>query len=219
MMIRHTLLFHLLWLQCLFSQAVAQEEEEEYVRVLVGFRDAQEGKLYARYAQKAQSQHLTANGKPKTILKYEYETTGALAMRVTPDELEEMKKDAIFDYIEEDLKVPFAQNDDDEDDEEPTEIRSYGISMTQADRTFNPDPTWDQKCAVYLCVADSGVYLNNADIPYSRGDGYVDGRSFSEALEQGQEWYYPRNGSHGTEVAVSLLLCDYCTEIELGNDS
>lgn len=220
MKLRHNYLFQLLWLQCLFLQAVAQEDEEEYVRVLVGFHDPEETEQYVR---KSQLQAPTASGKPKTKVSYEFQNTDAVAMEVTRAELEEMRKDATFDYIEEDIMVPLAKKNDDDDwwRDEPTrrptpfptfrptpapteeirEYESYGIGLTQAYRTFHPDGTWDQQCGVYICSVDSGVFIDNADIPYSRGDGYVDGRSFG--LAAGQDWYYPKKGSHGTETAVS----------------
>ena len=206
MIICNTLLLQILLLQCLFDQAVSitHEEEEEYVKVLVGFRDRQDQQQYVR---KSRRQPRTASGKPKTKIKYEYQTTEVVAMEVTRAELEEMRKDGSIDYIEEDFMVPLAQNDDDEDG--PQELTSYGIGLTQAHRTFTPDPTWDQQCGVYLCVVDSGVFIDNADIPYSRGDGFVDGKAFDEA--EGEEWFNPRDSDHGTEVAVSSFCVDICT--------
>ena len=207
MKLRHNLLFQLLWLQFLCSQAVAQEQDAEYVKVLVGFRDQEDIKQYVR---KSRIQSRTASGIPQTKINYEFNNTNTVAMEVTRAELEEMRKDSTYDYIEEDFMVPLAKiherieedfvvsiaKNDNEDEHE-----SYGIGLTQAYRTFQPDGSWDQQCGVYLCAVDSGVFIDNADIPYYRGDGYVDGRSFG--LADGQEWYYPRNGNHGTETAVS----------------
>jgi len=84
--------------------------------------------------------------------------------------------------------VPVAKDDD--DDYDGFEYKSYGIGLTQADRTINPDPNFGEGCGVYACVVDSGVDLDNADVPYSLGDGYVDGRAFSTAA--GQQWFNPK---------------------------
>ena len=73
------------------------------------------------------------SGKPETIIKYEFQNTEAVAMEVTSAELEEMKKNNSFLYIEEDILVPVAKDDDDYDG---FEYKSYGIELTQADRTI-----------------------------------------------------------------------------------
>lgn len=217
-LLRQSLLFQLLllWHIICIGSSVAQaaeeessfnddDDDEEYVRVMVGFRDRAESKAYVR-AQRFQAR--TASGKPKTKINYQFQQTDAVAMEVTKAELEEMKRSKQFQYIEEDILVPVATSNISLDNttavRELFEFRSYGIELTQAQRTMNPDTTSDEQCIVHLCVVDSGVFLNNADIPYSRGDGYTDGQSFGAA--SGQDWANPRDTSHGTHVAVSLFL-------------
>lgn len=223
MILRHTLLFQFVLWQCLFNPAVSVDDEE-YVRVMVGFYNRDDEVEYVREQRRLSS---TANGKPTTKVNYEFQTTEAVAMEATWAQLEEMKKDSRVLYIEEDLLVTEVSSalrgksfyaddnaatrtttlqDQAEDMRKLREIRSYAIEMMQADIDIDPDPTWDQECGVYTCVVDSGVYIDNEDIPYSRGDGYVDGKTFGPA--EGQDWYYPRNSNHGTGVAVRLSLFD-----------
>ena len=222
-MLRHSLLLQVLLLQSLLGHLIIiqaaeeatvdaeEEEEEDYVRVLVGFHDLHQEKEYVS-GQRMRPR----TGKPQAKVNYEFKKTEALAMQVTRAELEEMKRDSKFSYIEEDILVPVATGAsnpvnngttilEEETHRQLLEFRSYGIELTQAHRTIDPDPDWDQECGVYLCVVDSGVFLNNADIPYSRGDGYVEGETFGDA--EGQEWYNPRGTDHGTQVAVSTTNC------------
>lgn len=223
MILRNNVLFRFLLLQCLVTRLiqaavevevevpVEAEEAEDYVRVLVGFRDLQEEKEYVR-RQRMQPR----SGKPKAKINYQFQQTEALAMQVTREELQEMKKDSKFSYIEEDVLVPVAgggalvnatnmlHEGVAEAHRQLFEFTNYGINLTQAQRIISPDPDWDQECGVYACVVDSGVFLANADIPYSRGDGYVDGKSFGGA--EGEDWYYPRGTNHGTHVAVSSVV-------------
>ncbi|CAJ1954200.1 unnamed protein product [Cylindrotheca closterium] len=213
MILRHTNLFQFLILQSLLlshllltAQAQEQEDEEEYVRVLVGFHDVQQEKEYVR---RQRMQPRTA-GRPKSKINYTFKQTEALAMQVTLSELEEMKKDSRFSYIEDDVLVPVAGFSNptnvtalvEETHRQLAEATNYGIELTQANRIISPDPDY-QECAVYACVVDSGVFIDNADIPYSRGDGYVDGATFGDAV--GQDWYYPRGTSHGTYVGGIMI--------------
>mmetsp|Transcript_35052 Transcript_35052/g.84866 ORF Transcript_35052/g.84866 Transcript_35052/m.84866 type:complete len:530 (-) Transcript_35052:179-1768(-) len=213
MIIRHTLLPQVLLLLSILSEAITAEEEE-YVRVLVGFHDRQEEKEYVR---RQRMQPRTAGGKPKSKIKYEFKKTEAVAMEVTLAELEEMKKDSKkFSYIEEDILVPVATGAssitpimnatttlEEETRRRLAEVTNWGIEMTQADRIISPDPNWDQECGVYACAVDSGLFLDHEDIPYSRGDGYVDGKTFGTA--EGQEWFYPRGTSHGTYIGGIMI--------------
>ncbi|CAJ1954202.1 unnamed protein product [Cylindrotheca closterium] len=219
MIIRQILLLQILLLLGLVSQLIqaAEEEseqaEEEYVRVLVGFHDRDQEKEYVR-RQRVRPR----TGKPQAKVNYEFQKTEAVAMQVTRRELEEMKKDSKqFSYVEEDILVPVAAawaggagsnpsnatTLDEEAQRRLIELRNYGIELTQAHRTIDPDPDWDQECGVYLCVVDSGVFLNNADIPYSRGDGYVEGKAFGDA--EGDQWFNPRGTDHGTQVAGIMI--------------
>ncbi|CAJ1954205.1 unnamed protein product [Cylindrotheca closterium] len=217
MIIRHIILMQMLLLLGFASELIqaADEEtdEEEYVRVLVGFHDRDQEKEYVR-----RQRMRPRTGKPQANVNYEFKQTEALAMQVTRAELEEMRRDSKqFSYVEEDILVPVAAAGgvggasnpvnstilDKEAQRQLLEFRSYGIELTQAHRTINPDPDWDQECGVYLCVIDSGVFLNNADIPYSRGDGYVEGKTFGNA--EGQEWFNPRGTDHGTQVAGIMI--------------
>jgi len=194
---------------------------------MVGFNDRREAEIYAREQQRQpstsasgkpkakmlrqfgfhdrrekreqQSQSRTTSGESKARIIHQFKNTEAIAMEVTRSELEQMKNNNTFSYIEEDLEIFEAGHER----VLQSEFVNYGIRMTQAHRTFAPDPSWDQQCGVYLCVVDSGVYLDNSDIPYSRGDGYVDGKSFGPAA--GQDWSYPIGNNHGTQVGGIMI--------------
>ncbi|CAJ1954206.1 unnamed protein product [Cylindrotheca closterium] len=218
MVLRKILLLRVLLILSLVSPLIQaaeeeseQREDDDYVRVLVGFHDRDQEKEYVR-----RQRMRPRTGKPQSKINYEFKQTEALAMQVTRAELEEMRRDSKqFSYVEEDILVPVAaaagssnsanatNTWDERMQRQLLEFKSYGIELTQAHRTINPDPNWDQECGVYLCVIDSGVFIDNLDIPYSRGDGYVDGKTFGSA--EGQEWFNPKGTDHGTQVAGVMI--------------
>lgn len=187
-------------------------EEEETVRVILGFHDLEEERAFIE--QNVVRQRTGSSRTSK--ISHRFEKAQAVAMEVSKSELEEMTADSRFSFVEEDILVPVADgvgvgvggiaipanaSGIDGRARKLAERTSYGITLTQSDRNVNPDPYSDQECTVYACVVDSGVYLDHEDIPYSRGDGYVDGRAFG--VPDGEEWYHPRDTDHGTNVAVS----------------
>lgn len=191
------------------AQQVQEEEivDEEMVKIMVGFRDAEDEFDYIR---KQRIEARTADSNFKSKITYQFQNTNGLAMEVTRSEYEKMKEDPTFREVEEDFEVRIASPDastatvnitDTMEAHERylAELKSYGIGMTQADQAIPVPPSdWD-KCVVYMCIVDSGVYVNHNDIPYGRNDGYSDGEEFGQASND--QWWNPINTPHGTNVA------------------
>mmetsp|Transcript_25129 Transcript_25129/g.61969 ORF Transcript_25129/g.61969 Transcript_25129/m.61969 type:complete len:587 (+) Transcript_25129:164-1924(+) len=186
------------------------EENEEMVQIMVGFRDSQDETNYIR-KQRMQRR----NGNSKSKITYQFQNTNGLAMQVTRSEYEAMKQDPTFSQVEEDFEVRVASPPtvdatlntttttsttmEDHYERYLAEVKSYGIPMTQADQAIPVPPSDWSKCVVYMCIVDSGVYVNHNDIPYGRNDGYTDGEEFGQA--SGDQWWNPINTPHGTNVA------------------
>ncbi|CAJ1960575.1 unnamed protein product [Cylindrotheca closterium] len=177
-------------------------DDEEMIKIMVGFRDKGDGNNYKRN-QRMQSR----DGSSKSKITYEFQNTNGMAMEVTRAEFEQMKQDPAFSTVEEDVEVrvatpatPTANNNTMEAHERwLAEARSYGLAMTQADQAIPVPPSEWSQCVAYMCIVDSGVYVNHNDIPYNRNDGYTDGSAFGQAA--GDQWWNPIKTPHGTNVA------------------
>lgn len=183
--------------------AAVEGEEEEMVSIMVGFRDSADEGNYVR------KQRMNArNGQSKSKINYRFQNTHGLAMEVTRAEYEEMKKDPTFSTVEEDHEVRLAPSTIDTSNITSTleeherwlqEAKSYGVALTQSDQAIPVPPSSWSKCVVYVCIVDSGVFVNHQDIPYARGDGYTDGEAFGQAA--GDQWWNPISTPHGSNVA------------------
>ncbi|CAJ1954195.1 unnamed protein product [Cylindrotheca closterium] len=199
------------------STASAQEDDGK-ISVLVGFKTQeatqqfvssyQEVAVTASVGDSGEATEIKSSGGPQ--IQYEYENAQALEVRVTQKEFEQMKEDDQFAYVEEDpivyqMETPTSSASADirrqlQAAEEP----SYGLFSVQGDKDIPLPPSNAEDCLVDICIVDSGLIEDHFDIPYKRGDGFVDGEEFG--LPSGQYWWNARpDDDHGTGVAGVMI--------------
>jgi len=186
------------------AAAASGREDDEMISIMVGFRDGEDERKYIR-SQRVQAR----NGNNKSQINYQFQNINGLAMKVTREEYEQMKDDPTFSSVEMDPEVRVvSQSTLDTSNYTATmeaherwmqEVQSYGIPLTQSGQAIPTPPSDWSKCVVYVCIVDSGVYVNHNDIPYARGDGYTHGEEFGQA--SGDQWWNPINTPHGSNVA------------------
>jgi hypothetical protein len=188
------------------TNAQDSSNEDELIKVLVGFHNVREENAYVSRQQGLRG------GRSRSRIKHQFKNTNALAMEVTKAELAAMRTDPKFKYIEDDVlvykanstRVPHSPINNHTTARSLEEVVSYGLWRTQADHEIPPAESSDD-CVINLCVVDSGLFVDHEDIPYSVGDGYIRGEEFG--LPSGQHWYFPQDTDHGTSVTVSVLRC------------
>jgi hypothetical protein len=210
------LLWTLLYYVSHVTDAQDSSNEDELIKVLVGFHNVREENAYVS------RQQALRGGRSRSRIKHQFKNTNALAMEVTKAELAVMRTDPKFKYIEDDVLVyqanstrvpPSPINNHATARSLEEEVNSYGLWRTQADQEIRPAESSDD-CVINLCVVDSGLFVDHEDIPYSVGDGYIRGEEFG--LPSGQRWYFPQNTDHGTGVTVSVLCLRCCRSFGLG---
>jgi subtilisin family serine protease len=181
-----------------------RQDDSSLISVLVGFENRDQERDFVR----------SSRARNEFSIKYEYKMAKAVWMQVTKMEYEELKRDQRIAYIEDDPIVyqvnhapphiateaatPRASTSSAPPKRSLAEQVSYGLYRVQGDRSIPPSPD-STECQVKVCIVDSGLVIDHYDIPYTRGDGYIDGKEFG--LPWGQHWYNPSlTTDHGTAV-------------------
>jgi hypothetical protein len=164
-------------------------QDEEMVRVVVGFQDE---KSYAEFeARSKTSRSISA------LHQVRYKRTIAVAMNIPVTQWADLEDDPSVAYVEEDAKAYLL-----------SETVPWGIVAVQGTDPAIPLPDPGNEC-FKICVIDTGLLVNHADIPYSLGMSNIDGKEFN--LGEGELWHNPSAASsHGTHVTVSSFV-SYCT--------
>jgi hypothetical protein len=198
----------------------AQKSDEVTISILVGFNSLEEENSFVKLRS---SNQMTRGGKPASKIKHEFKRANAIAMEVTKAELETMRRDPSIRYIEDDpivhlARIPMTNKESILEQKGKRflyEDSSYGLRKIQGDQAIPQPPSADGKCAINVCIVDSGLLMTHYDIPYNSSN--VQGAEFG-SLPSGQYWYNPDplSNEHGTSVAVrvywGILQGILCTE-------
>eukprot|EP00980_Cylindrotheca_fusiformis_P014471 scaffold3865_cov107-Cylindrotheca_fusiformis.AAC.3 len=210
---------------CLASTTTEEEREKKdrnKISILVGFADSEEQRSFVESTKRTRND---------LTIEYEYQMTNTVRMRVSKSERDALLRDRRITLVEDDFiverAVPEPQTrlrrlEDGQQQElllnnftSQREETSYGLNQVQgteplpnlrgeeASHQQTPDGN-KTKCVKTVCIIDSGLLIDHYDIPYSRGDGYIEGAEFG--LPFGQYWYNPDPElDHGTAVAGIMV--------------
>jgi subtilisin family serine protease len=186
-----------------------RQDDSSLISVLVGFENRNQERDFVR----------STRARNEFSIKYEYKMAKAVWMEVTKVEYEELKRDQRIAYMEDDPIVyqvnhapphiateaatPRNSTSSTPPGRSLREQVSYGLNRVQGDRSIPPSPD-STDCQAKVCIVDSGLVIDHYDIPYKRGDGYIDGEEFG--IPWGQYWYNPAwTTDHGTAVAGIIV--------------
>jgi subtilisin len=191
-MLKLALIAHLLTLkaggQLLERSLYRTLQDEETVRVVIGFQDEQSHTEFeARWNTDRSS---------SALQQVRYKRTIAVAMNIPMTQWADIENDPSVAYVEEDTKSYLF-----------SERVPYGIVAVQGTDPAIPLPDPSNEC-FKICVIDTGLLVSHDDIPYTLGMSNIDGQEFN--LPQGEFWYNPSEASsHGTHVTVSSFVSYY----------
>jgi hypothetical protein len=188
-MLKLALIAHLLTLtaggQLLDKRLQRTLQDEEMVRVVVGFQDDQS---YTEFEARWNTDR--SNSASQQV---RYKRTNAVAMNIPVTQWADLENDPSVAYVEEDTKSYLL-----------SETVPYGIVAVQGTESGIPLPDPSNEC-FKICVIDSGLLVSHVDIPYELGMSNIDGQEFN--LGQDEFWYNPSEASsHGTHVVVSSFV-------------
>jgi hypothetical protein len=197
-MLKLALIVHLLTITCgqlLEKKLQRTLQDEEMVRVVVGFQDEQS---YTKFEARWKTARWKTARSSSLSHQVRYKRTNAVAMHIPLTQWADLENDPSVAYVEEDTKAYIL-----------AETVPWGIVTVQGTDSAIPLPDPGNEC-FKICVIDAGLMVNHADIPYEFGMSDIDGNEFN--LPPGEFWYNPSEGSsHGTHVTVSSFVSYYCT--------
>jgi len=157
---------------------------EEMINVVVGYSNEESSTFQAHEGRRYLSQF---------DVRTRFKRANAISMRIRASEVHMLEQDPDVTYVEEDIKMyPLSE-------EYP-----WGVNLVNGNSADSiPSPKSGENC-FKICVVDTGVRVEHPDIPFSRGDGKIEGRDFR--LPYGQTWYNPSpSANHGTHVTGTII--------------
>ena len=168
-------------------------ETDETIRVVVGFTDQYEQDQFEKTIPSTSSVlRSSQTGKDPHVVRYN--RANAVALSLTPKEIESIKQQPGVQYVEPDTRVKLFSEED----------VPYGITAVQGTEPLPPPKASidsNEDC-FSVCIVDSGLLLAHPDIPFDINSTNVAGKEFD--LSEEYLWYSPSSSAgHGTHVAVS----------------
>jgi hypothetical protein len=168
-------------------------EEEEKVRVIIGFPDELQQAKFEAAAESDRSLNF------QNWVRYSRTNAVALTLPVSQLDallLKQTRSSSGLSYIQKDtISKLYA------------ETIPYGISAVQGDLQGIPLASIasdDVDDCFRVCVIDSGLLVDHPDIPFVQDGTNILGKVFG--LGTDLDWYNPST-NHGTHVTVSCVLC------------
>jgi hypothetical protein len=175
----------------IFGQDI--EQEEETVRVIIGFPDELQQAKFEAAAESDRSLNFQN--------WVHYNRTNAVAVTLPVSQLDALLLEqtlngsALYDIELDTISRLYVEN------------IPYGISAVQGDLQGIPlaSVASDDVDCFRVCVIDSGLLVGHPDIPFMQDGTNILGQVFG--LDEDLDWYNPLPGNnHGTHVTVSYVL-------------
>ena len=211
---------------------VSEDARDAFGSCLLGVRIGEGGGQEG--GQGGDEEEPISHPKPPPLRRFRYSKSPALAMALSPEQIEQLSHDPRIAYIQPEVQLKLQQtttttttttttqqrlrqvpptprnnNNNNNKIQDNQEIIPLGIQVVQGTSTNIPpsmvrNSTCSNPRSFKVCVVDTGLYLNHEDIPYTHGSNNVQGITLG--LSTNQRWYNvtPRN-SHGTHVTGTIL--------------